>query len=158
MLYGNLKELFDISINAEKEAKKLYEALTLKFSEHAQASKFFTEMAEDEDLHIAAIEGMRQGLSADKLDMPVAKSTMVIVRKFLNFAASHSSENIQTLGDALKAVVNYEFSEANKLYELLMEMHEADEDKLDAFKRALKSHQDKATGFKNSGLDMSYRP
>lgn len=158
MLYGNLKELFEISLGAEHQAKKLYEDLALKFKDHPTAPAFFYEMAADEDLHIKVLEGIRQGLSADALDKLAPKKTMIIAKKFLNFSADLVNENIQTLDDALRAVVNFEFSEANKLHELLMEMHEDDEGKMLRFRESLKAHQDKVALFKNTVADPQFKP
>jgi len=149
-------ELFEISIIAEKEALSLYAELAGRFKGLPRACDFFESLASDEADHISSLEGLRDSLSPEELAAPAPQHAMSMAQGFLNLSADSLAGKIRTLEDAYKAVVNLEYSEVNKLHELIIELNVKDESSREEMKRMLSSHLKKVTAFRNSGADMDY--
>ena len=155
---GTNRELFEISLTAEKEALTLYEALAIKFQALPEAQKFFHSMALDESEHINSIKAVVASISPETLNKEAPKESLVIAKRFLNFSAAKALEGIKSLEDAYRATVNLEFSEVNKVHELLLELHMHDDEKKRALYSGLQAHMGKVTEFKRSGVDMKFKP
>lgn len=155
---NTIAALFRISIKCEGEAMKLYKALSVMFKGHQQARELFTSLAADEGSHIMGLEQLRDSLPEGLLKSPAPFHAMGIAKMFLDFSADDVIDKVNTLMDAYKAAINFEFSELNKLHELIFELHTEDKAQRDSLARRLKEHQGKLTEFRNSGVDMSYRP
>lgn len=155
---GTLRELFSISINAEKEARELYINLSSMFGAPPEARDFFQSLASDEAEHIRVLEHVRDSLSANTLDGPAPARAFALARGFLRYTAGNAVRKIKTLEDAYQAVVNFEFSELNRMRQILLDLHITDKEKKRKLNESLQAHLDRISAFKLSGVDMKYEP
>lgn len=158
MKKDTLRELFKVSINAEREALALYSALAERFSSLTGAQEFFSSLAADEADHILGLARLLESLPPEKLDEPAPNRALALAKGFMNYSAESLIKEIKNLGDAYKKTVNLEFSEVNKLHELLFEISAMDSDDAKELQSVLRSHLDKVNAFKDSGIDMDYVP
>lgn len=156
MEQGTLEELFHIALRIEKEALDFYERLAVIFDGIEVARDFFAEMARDEASHARGIELLMANTGSEALSSPAPLHSIGLAKSFLNFSAEETLATINNLQEAYQATVNLEFSEANKLHELLFELH-ADKETRETIATSLRAHQDHVTRFRNSGVDMSCR-
>jgi len=155
---NSLRELFRISIAAEREARSLYEVLSERFSAITAAREFFISLATEEANHILGIASLMESLTPEELDRPAPERAIAVAESFLNYSARDMNKKIRTLGDAYRQTVNLEFSEVNKLHELLFEISHKDSDATKELHSVLKSHLDKVSAFKDAGVDMGFTP
>jgi rubrerythrin len=158
MKNSTVRELFILSIRAEKEAHNLYSILTDRFSAIPEAREFFSSLASDEANHILGLARLRDSLSPGELDMPVPERALSFAEGFMNYSAEGIISEIRTLGNAYDKTINLEFSEVNKLHEFLFELNESDNEIVSELKSVLKTHLDKVLAFRNSGVDMGFTP
>lgn len=155
---GTTRELFEIVLGAEREARSLYKGLAIMFHTLDVARDFFASMQKDEEEHIKSICSMMDFMTQGQLDREAEKSSLVIAKSFLNFKAEEVLSTVVTLDDAYKAAMNLEFSEVNKLHELLLELHMGNAERRNILEAELRAHASKVREFRDSGVDMTYRP
>lgn len=158
MVKSTLRELFKLSINAEREARFLYAGLAERFSNHPEAHEFFNTLASEESNHILGLARLLESLPPEQLEQPAPESALAIAEGFMNYSAENIFKKIKSLGDAYRHTVNLEFSEINKLHELLFEISLKDTEKVKELQAILRSHLDKVSAFKDSGVDMDSVP
>jgi rubrerythrin len=154
---NTLRELFHISIRAENEARLLYSGLATRFSALPKAYDFFNSLAADESAHIEFLHKLQGSLPPEELDKPAPGHALALAEGFMNYSAKSINDEIRTLGDAYRKTVNFEFSEVNKLHELLGALILKDSDDILRHHESLKEHQDRISAFRLSGAEMDYK-
>lgn len=128
---GNLtvRDIFNLSATAEREASRFYLILSEMFDEHAEIARFFAEMSRDEEDHLEWIQRLHGSVSKETLDSPAPHRAAELVQTFLGFKADDAARKIKCLDDAYKMAVRLEFSETGKLHELIIDLFERSEGK-----------------------------
>lgn len=157
MAKDTIAELFELSISAEREALAFYASLAEAYSAHDVAARFFHDMGHDEETHIDVLARMRDSLSKDDLKKPVPHHAASLITAFLNFSASVSMSKTNDLEDAYRMVVNLEFSEVNKLHELLIDLFAPGEETRRKSFEMLKAHLHKIEVFHDATGDTLAR-
>ncbi|MFC1770083.1 hypothetical protein ACFLZI_03415 [Nitrospirota bacterium] len=136
-------ELIKAVIKAEKEARQFYHLLAIKFSHH-DSSEFFRNMESDEGDHIRELDTLYSSLSQDKLKEVAPGKAVDIIHAYLNYSAEEQTAKIMNLDDAYRMTVNLEFSELNKLKEMMFKLFD-EEDKITF--EDIQSHLDRLKSF-----------
>ncbi len=152
-----IEELFELSISAEREALAFYASLAEAYSAHDVAVRFFHDMHQDEEHHIDVLVRMRGSLSKEDLKKPVPHHAASLITSFLNFSAARSMAKINDLEDAYRMVVNLEFSEINKLHELLIDLFAPGEETRQKSFEMIKAHLYKIEVFHDATGDTVAR-
>ena len=152
-----IAELFELSISAEREAQAFYASLAGAYSAHDVAVRFFHDMRQDEERHIDVLTRMRGSLSKEDIKKPVPPHAASLITAFLNFSATVSMANINDLEDAYRMVVNLEFSELNKLHELLIDLFAPGEETRRKSFEMIKAHLRKIEAFHDATGDTVAR-
>lgn len=152
-----LGELVEISYCAEREAMYFYTGLANRFRHLKEISDFWLDMADDEDLHVDIVDMLRTTLSDDDLARPVDAELMSKVQGFLKFNAKGALAGIHNLDDAYKFSVNLEYSELNKMLELLVNDNMAEQEEKERIVKLLYEHQGRLKTFSSLFGDAIWR-
>jgi hypothetical protein len=152
-----LKEMISLAISAEREARAFYTGLAEKFSEHPDISDFWRGMMMDEEGHIREIEAIRESLSPDQLDAPENPELFHKVSEFLRFHAGEKLAAVGNLDEAYSIAVNLEYSEINKLMELMISKHITSNDHGARMRNSLEEHLGKIRNFPKRFGDSHWR-
>ncbi len=142
-----IEELFEMSIATEREAEAFYSSLLKSFSAHTASAGFFASMRDDERAHIKSIASMRDALTPEALAEPGPAHALQLIRTFLNFSATESLSRIKDLEDAYRMTVNLEFSELNKVHQLLVDLFAPSDKTRNSSEKMLKAHLEKVHAF-----------
>lgn len=140
-------KLFEIACNAEREASEFYRTLKAMFAHHEGVSRFFDRMMLDEMDHLHGMMYLRDAMPHEKLSERAPADAMRIAQAFLKFSARDAIASVGTLDDAYRLAVNLEFSELNKLHELLLETFGQDAAEAERALGGLKAHLQRVTTF-----------
>jgi rubrerythrin len=143
----SINELFELSLSAESEAEAFYSVLAERFSANIVASGFFKEMRRDEQAHIKSISSLRDSLPRDRLDEEAPPHAIELISTFLRFSADENLRKVKDLEDAYRLCVNLEFSEVNRLHELLMDIFTPTDESRKTCFRKIKDHLEKLNDF-----------
>ncbi len=152
-----INELFEMSMDAEREAEAFYSSMAQSFSKHALSARFFASMRDDERAHIKSIASMRNALSPEALSRPSPPHALQLIRAFLNFSSSESLSRIINLEDAYRMTVKLEFSELNKLHHLLVDLFTPSDETRNNSVDMLKAHYEKVDAFRDATGDTASR-
>jgi rubrerythrin len=139
--------LFEIACNAEREASEFYRTLKAMFAHHEGVAGFFDCMMLDEMDHLRGMTYLRNAMPPEKLSERAPADAMRIAHSFLKFTARDAVASVETLDDAYRLAVNLEFSELNKLHELLLETFGQDTAEAERALGGLKGHLQRVTNF-----------
>lgn len=143
----NLGDLIEISFLAEREAMYFYQGLAGRFRQMPEISGFWLDMADEEDSHVDLVDSLRVTLTDDELARPVDAELMAKVEGFLKFNAKEALTGIHNLDDAYKFSVNLEFSELNKMLEVLVNNTSTGQEEKERIVRLIYEHQAKLKKF-----------
>ena len=154
---NTIGELFELALKAETEAHAFYRSLAETFASDALASEFFARMRDDESAHMAHIRSIAESIDPSRMSEPIPKHASALVKNFLLFDSIDALSKVSDLEDAYRFTVNLEFSEINKLHELLVDIfNPGDSEREDSF-RELKDHLARVKDFQDASGDTAAR-
>lgn len=157
MAINSVRKLFDLSLSAESEAERFYSLLAARFSSHVEVSAFFVSMQRDEQEHISDILSIRDSLPGERLKEDAPPRAVELASGFLRFSAEESIAKVGDLEDAYRLTVNIEFSEVNRLHELLAELFGPSDEFRRNIMKSINRHLEKVKEFQNSTGSTSDR-
>ena len=137
-------------MSAESEAEAFYSLLAERFAANSEVAGFFEGMCRDEQAHIAGITSLRDSLPRDRLDEEAPPHAIALVSNFLRFSADESLRKVNDLEDAYRLAVNLEFSEVNRLHELLIDIFTPTDERRKTYFRKIKEHLEKLNDFQRA--------
>lgn len=141
----------------EREARAFYAGLAALFRDLPEVARFFEEMMREEEEHAEMLADLRASLSRDDLARPADPAIHNKVRSFLSFVAVEKLGAVETLDDAYTLATNLEFSEMNKLVELLIVANAHGELGIEHARAALVRHAERLRGFPEAFGGQAWR-
>ena len=114
-----LHDLFDRSIQIEKQAESIYQELEKRFSHHPEAAALWKAMAADEVIHANVLANTLESAPPEKLDSQAPAEVWANVREILNRMSQNVLGPIKSLKDAYELAHQLEYSEVNAIFEFL---------------------------------------
>lgn len=112
-------DMFEQAILIERSAKKLYMELSKMFIDQPDASIIFGDLAKDEEHHAFVLENVRNGLSVDELQSPPDPELAKKIASMGGHSVEKMLASIHNLNDAYELAHDLEYSEVNKVFEVL---------------------------------------
>jgi rubrerythrin len=145
---ATISELFDLAMDAEKAAGKLYRGLEAKFAHYPEVAGFWKRYAAEEAEHVLWLERLRDRLSQEELSAPADSRALENARAALQFSVEDALGEIENLQDGYHAANELENSEMNAVFEFLITHFSYDEETQAFLKAQLKDHVTRLmTGF-----------
>jgi len=142
-----LRDVFEIAIQAERNAAAVYEGLAEMFADYRTISEFWIRMGDDELQHAAALEEIHRELSPETL---VAAPTHSVASSATSLAlrpADELLEGVHNFNDACQLAHDMESSEINTLFLYLRTKLIPSEERCSLATRAIYHHQNQLTMF-----------
>ena len=137
---ATMRELFEMSIAAERAAETLYRGFQAQFAHHPAAADFWAAYAAEEIMHARWIERLRDEQTPEQLATPAHPRVLRQARLALAFSVEEALQEIETLEDAYQRANELESAETNAIFDFLITNFSTDP-KTQAFLRAqLKDH------------------
>lgn len=114
------RHLFELAINAEKEARDFYRELARKFQHLPGVAAIWEDLQEDEEAHIQALLDARSGLTPEQLRASVDADVMWKAKAMQEFSVAKGLEVSETLTGAYQIAHELEHSEVNTVFEFMM--------------------------------------
>ena len=119
-------ELFEMAIDAERAAEKLYHGLAARFAHHPQVADFWKEYAAEEDGHAVWLARIRDSLSQEALAAPADPTTLREARAALRVSVERALAQVHDLENAYQLVGEIENAETNAVFDFLITHFSAD--------------------------------
>jgi len=138
-----LADLFELAIQAERNAEALYDRFAQLFAAHPKVADFWHQYARQEAAHADWLTQLVESLDADQLDAPADPTILNNAQRLLSFSLDKVLETVHTLDDAYQLATEMENGETNAIFQFLTE-HVAPSEQLRAFLRGqLRDHLSK---------------
>jgi rubrerythrin len=155
---ATVEDVFQLAIEAERAAERLYQGLAAKFAHHADVARFWEEYASEEAVHASKLEELRQDIAAEKLSGPVTRDVLEQARRASQIDVERALEGVADLQDAYELAHETENSETNSVFEFLMTRFAESEGAQDFVRMQLRDHVGRITmGFPEPYSDVETR-
>jgi rubrerythrin len=135
MSSATISELIGLAIAAERAAEELYRGLEAKFAHHEAVADFWHEYAEEEAMHAAWLERLRDSLPPERLSAPADPGVLEEATRALQVPVKRRLQGVHNLEDAYQLVHELENSETNAVFDFLI-TNFAEDEKAQAFLRS----------------------
>jgi rubrerythrin len=132
---STVAELLELAIAAERAAETLYHGLESKFTRYDEVVAFWQEYADEEAMHAAWLEQLRDSLSPEKLSALADPSVLEEANRALQVPVERMLRDVHNLEDAYQLVNDLENSETNAVFDFLISNF-AEDKKNQAFLRS----------------------
>ncbi len=149
--------LFELALSAEMAGMDLYLNLVKGFVHMPDVAEFWQSMLNDEIQHATELERMKNSLSADLLRAPADEGFIQKARKAYDFPMHDRLKSVENLDDAFELAREFEHSEVNKVFGLLMDEFLDDERKRKFALAELRLHLAKLADFSLRFGDAEWR-
>ena len=112
-------DLFEQAILCERTAKAVYSQLTQMFPDTLDASIIFDDLARDEERHAMELEMVRDGLSEVELGSSADPEMTKKLKEMGDLSVRKLLAPVNNLNDAYELAHELEYSEINKVFEVL---------------------------------------
>jgi len=119
-------QVFDIAIDAERSAEKLFQGLEAKFTHHQDVAVLWKQYALDEAGHAKWLEDLRAKLTTEQLSRSVDAHTVGLLRAVTGFSVERALRGIKDLEDAYQLVNEVENGGTNAVFQFLLNNFEVD--------------------------------
>lgn len=140
-------ELFSLSLETEELARELYHRFTSMFRHLPEIAAFWEDLANDEAMHISAPRRARSTLLPEDLAGPAPVPLFEDLRSLKNILTGERLRSTKTLDDAYEQAHDFEYSEVNHVYTLLMMKHVSSESRKLFIKSEIERHHRKLVDF-----------
>jgi hypothetical protein len=114
-----LHDLFDRSIQIEKQAELIYKELEKRFAHHPEAAALWNALAADEAIHARELAKALESAPPVKLAGQAPAEVWASVQEILNRMSQDVLGSIESLKDAYELAHQLEYSEVNAIFEFL---------------------------------------
>ena len=114
-----LHDLFDRSIQIEKQAEIIYKELEKRFAHHPEAAALWNALAADEAIHAQVLVKALESAPPEKLASQAPAEVWANVQEILNRMGQDLLGSIKSLKDAYELAHQLEYSEVNAIFEFL---------------------------------------
>jgi rubrerythrin len=117
---STIARLLDLAIAAEKAAEELYRGLGTRFAHHEDVADFWREYADEEVMHAAWLERLRDSLAPERLSAPADPGVMEEAHRALQVPVKRRLQDVHNLEDAYQLAHELESSETNAVFGFLI--------------------------------------
>jgi hypothetical protein len=149
--------LFDLALDAEKAGMDLYLNLVKRFVHMPDVAEFWQGMLNDKIQHATELERIRSSLNAELLQNPAEEEHIQKARKAHDFQMHDKLQSVENLDDAYKLAGEFEHSEVNTVFRLIMDEFLDDERKRKFALAELRLHLAKLADFSSRFGDAEWR-
>jgi len=114
-----LHDLFDRSIQIEKQAELLYRELEKRFAHHPASAALWKALAADEAIHAQVLTKALESTPPEKLASQAPAAVWASVTEILNLMSRDLLGSVKCLKDAYELAHQLEYSEVNAVFEFL---------------------------------------
>ena len=114
-----LHDLFDRSIQIEKQAEVIYKELEEMFAHHPEAAALWNALAADEVIHAQVLAKALESAPPEKLANQAPAEVWASVQEILDRMGQDLLGSIKSLKDAYELAHQLEYSEVNAIFEFL---------------------------------------
>jgi rubrerythrin len=137
---ATIADLFELAIELEDSAQKLYTELATKFAHHQEVADFWKQYAVEEAGHARWLERVRDKLNSEELSAPADPSMLKAAHGILKSSVEKQLAEIKDLRGAYQLASELENSETNAIFEFLVGNFAADEQTRNFLRSHLKDH------------------
>jgi rubrerythrin len=135
-----IDELFDVAIEAERTAARLYRALAGLFKEQPSVAAFWARYAAAEDQHAAWLIKTREGLSDARRRAPADPEIVENLDRVQRLRVDDLIAEMRTLDDAYQLASDLENSETNAIFGFIVDNFAEDADTQAFLQEQLRDH------------------
>ena len=114
-----LHDLFDRSIQIEKQAEVIYKELEKRFAHNPEAAALWKALAADEVIHAQVLAKALEAAPPEKLASQAPVEVWASVQEILDRMGQDLPGSIKSLKDAYELAHQLEYSEVNAIFEFL---------------------------------------
>lgn len=118
---STIARLLELAIAAEKAAEELYRGMETKFAHHEDVADFWREYADEEVMHAAWLERLRDSLTPERLSAPADPGVMEEAHQALQVPVKRRMQDVHDLDDAYQLAHELENSETNAVFGFLID-------------------------------------
>jgi rubrerythrin len=137
---NTISEAFNVAIQAEHTAERLYQELERKFALHEEVAAFWRLYATEEGRHAEWMKDLKTRLTVELLSAPVDERTLALMNAVNQFSLKKALKNVNDLEDAYQLVMDLENGETNAIFQFLLINFETDERIRDFIRAQLNQH------------------
>jgi rubrerythrin len=124
---ASVEELIQVAIEAQRATEELYRRLTQLFAHVPEVARFVDRYASEKAGHAVWLNSLRGKLSAEKLAAPAIPLIYQDAQRVAESSLRDDLDQIETLEDAYKLLVETVGGEANQVLEAIVNTYYEDE-------------------------------
>jgi len=152
-----VKELFEKAIEIENRAEEFYRILADIFSHYDKVSNFWNSLAADEVMHSKTLQNIYKSIPEQKLVSLPDEKIYESVNMIYNFVQKDMISGINNLDDAYEAAHEFEFSEINAIFKILVTEFIQVDERRKFIVSEIMNHQKKLVDFSKNFGDRRWR-